>query len=257
MQGIGENPDPGLHPRGIGRPTLERQRGIDKYNVTNVYRPALHIAKECVLQRLRARVADKPMRVPEQHVHDVHIALSAALGVSRVSLSGHLRNWEPPWLPAAFRQRTGVIPALIRIGHSMPTCRNPGPATGGWVSKASNGIDTLVKDSEFLGHKTHNKPEMGGLILGLHRALSAGITAICIRVYSQLIIAHITGCARCTTSSVSPPLDRALRLMNPRSFPHGIDMQWVRRNCNTEADASANAGLRARNQERQILFYDN
>ncbi len=45
--------------------------------------------------------------------------------------------------------------------------------------------------------------------------------------------------------------------MDPRSFPHWIDVQWVRRNCNAEADAAANAGLRARNQERRILFFDN
>ncbi len=58
--------------------------------------------------------------------------------------------------------------------------------------------------------------------------------------------------------SPSRPLrDRVLRLMDPRSFPHGIDGQWVRRNCNTEADAAASAGLHARNQEHRILFYAN
>jgi ribonuclease HI len=87
--------------------------------------------------------------------------------------------------------------------------------------------------------------------------LAAGITALSTRGDSQLIIAHITGRARCTTRCFSPLLDRALRLMDPRSFPHEIDVQWVRRNCNAEADAAANAGLRARNQERRILFYDN
>jgi hypothetical protein len=45
--------------------------------------------------------------------------------------------------------------------------------------------------------------------------------------------------------------------MDTRSFPHGIDVQWVRRNCHAEAVAAANAGLRARNHERRILFYDN
>ena len=60
-----------------------------------------------------------------------------------------------------------------------------------------------------------------------------------------------------TTRGLSPLLDRALRLMDSRSFPHGIDVQWVRRKCNAEADAAANnAGLRARKHERRILFYD-
>jgi hypothetical protein len=56
---------------------------------------------------------------------------------------------------------------------------------------------------------------------------------------------------------VSPLLDGALRLMDPCSFPHGIDVQWVQRNCNAEAGTVANAGLRARKHERRILFYDN
>ena len=98
--------------------------------------------------------------------------------------------------------------------------------------------------------------EICGLILGLHRARAAGITALSIRGDSQLIIDHITGRARCTTRCLSPLLDRALRLMDPQHFPHGIDVQWVRRNCNAEADAAANAGLRARKHDRRILFYD-
>ncbi len=118
-------------------------------------------------------------------------------------------------------------------------------------------MDTLVQDSEFLGKKTNNEAEICGLILGLHRALAAGITALSIGGDSQLIIAHTTGRARCTTRSLSPLLDRALRIMDPRAFPHGIDVQWVRRNGNAEAETAANAGLRARNQERRILFFDN
>jgi hypothetical protein len=44
--------------------------------------------------------------------------------------------------------------------------------------------------------------------------------------------------------------------MEPRFSTHGIDVQWVRRKCNAEADAAANAGLRVRKHDRRILFYD-
>jgi hypothetical protein len=44
--------------------------------------------------------------------------------------------------------------------------------------------------------------------------------------------------------------------MDPRSFPHAIDVQCARRNCNAKVDATANAGLHDRKHERRILFYD-
>ncbi len=70
------------------------RRGIEKYKVTTVTRPPQHCTKECVFQRLRARVAEEAIGVPEHqklmgdirfawvlgHVHDKHIVLSAALG---------------------------------------------------------------------------------------------------------------------------------------------------------------------------------
>jgi hypothetical protein len=108
----------------------------------------------------------------------------------------------------------------------------------------------VAQDSEFLGKKTNNEAEICGLILRLAWHYPSAVTHnSCLR--TSLV-------ARYTTRSLPPllDLDRAHRLMDPRSFPHGIDVQWVRRNCNAEADAAANAGLRACNQERRSLFYD-
>ncbi len=44
------------------------RRGTDKYKVATVARPPMHITTECVLQRLRAPVAEEALRVPEKHV---------------------------------------------------------------------------------------------------------------------------------------------------------------------------------------------
>ncbi len=191
------------------------RRGIDKYKVTTVALPPLHITKECVLQRLRARVAEEASRVPEQHVlmdgilfagvighvHDEPIVLSAALGGASVS------RRTPTQLRAGVAPRRGPAADWRRLSpprdgaqhaylfFDRASRNNPGPAAGGSVLKASNGIDTLVPDSEFLGKKTNNEAKICGLILGLHRVLAAGITALSVRSDSQLIIAHITGCA--------------------------------------------------------------
>ncbi len=85
--------------------------------------------------------------------------------------------------------------------------------------------------------ETNNEAEYCGLILGPHRAVAAGFTAISIRGDSRLVIDQITGRARCAQPKACF-LDQALR------------------NVNAEADAAANAGLRARMEKRRILFYD-
>ncbi len=75
-------------------------------------RPHLHITKECVLQRLRARVTEETFRVPEQHVlkegilfagvlahvQEDHIVLSAAFGGASVyrRTKTQLRASMPP-----------------------------------------------------------------------------------------------------------------------------------------------------------------
>ncbi len=56
------------------------RRGIDKYKVPTVARPPLHITKECVRQRFRARVTDEDFRVPEQHMLKEGSLLAGVLG---------------------------------------------------------------------------------------------------------------------------------------------------------------------------------
>ncbi len=76
---------------------------------------------------------------------------------------------------------------------------NPGPSAGGCVLKTSNDEDILIQDAEYVGRKTNNEAEYCGLILGPHRAVAAGFTAISIRGDSRLLIDQITGRARFTT----------------------------------------------------------
>jgi hypothetical protein len=116
---------------------------IDKYKII--------VTKECMLQRLRARVAEEALRVPEQHVlmdgilfvgvighvHDEHIVLSAALGGESVF------RRTPTQLRASVAPRRGPAadwrrPARLRM---VTTCllvlrwfvqEEPGPS-GWWL----------------------------------------------------------------------------------------------------------------------------
>ena len=124
------------------------------------------------------------------------------------------------------------------------------------IAKDTDGNTTLALDCEYVGRTTNNDDEYGGFILGIHRARSVGITDISIRGDSKLVIDQISARARCKTRSLSLLLERALFLLQPASFPHGIDAQWIRRTHNTEADDAANLGLRNRSQSRNWLFYD-
>ncbi len=166
-----------------------------------------------MLQRLRARVAEEALRAPDEHVlmdgilfagvlghvHDEHIVMSAALGGARVfrrTPTQRRASVAPRRRPAADWRRPSPPPDGAQHAYLLVEGayrNNPGPAGGGCVLKASNGMNTLVQDSEFLGKKTNNEAKSCGLILGLHGALAAGITALSIRGDSQLIIAHITG----------------------------------------------------------------
>ncbi len=158
------------------------RHGIDKYNVSTVARHPLHITKECVLQRLRARVTGEALRVSEQHVlkegilfagvlghvQEEHIVLSAALddrSVYRRTQTQLRANVAPP---AADWRRPSPPPDGTQHAYLLfdGAPRNyPGPAAGGCVLKTSNGVDTSVQDSEFLGKKTNNEAEICGLIL--------------------------------------------------------------------------------------------
>ncbi len=83
------------------------------------------------------------------------------------------------------------------------------------------------------------------------------ITDISIRGDSKLLINQISGRAPCKIRSLSLLLDRALSLLQPASFPHGSDAQWIRRTHNTEADDAANVAFAtARNLETGSSRYD-
>ena len=132
---------------------------------------------------------------------------------------------------------------------------NPGPAACGCVLRSSDGQNIILRDCEYVGRTTNNEAEYCGLILGLHRAASDQFTTISIRGDSSVVVDQISGRARCKTRGLSDLLERALAMLNPRISPHGIDVQWVRRNANSDADTLANLELKHRVQTRRSASY--
>ncbi len=115
-----------------------------------------------MLPRLRARVAEETLRVPEKHVLMDGILFAGVvdhqgamvfrrtptqLRASVPSRRGPSADWRRPSPPPDGAQHAYVC-------FDGATRNNPGPAAGGCGLKASNGIDTLLQDSDFLGKKT-------------------------------------------------------------------------------------------------------
>ena len=253
------------------------RRGIQKYKVTTVARPPLRITQECILQRLRERVLEEHLRVEDNdtlhegalfanvlgYCTETHLLLSPLLGGSRVTRKSSSTDAPPA---ARLNGRRPEVdwrkpsPPPIGAKHCYiffdgASQNNPGPAACGCVLRSSDGQNIILRDCEYVGRTTNNEAEYCGLILGLHRAASEQFTAISIRGDSSVVVDQISGRARCKTRGLSDLLERALTMLNPRIFPHGIDVQWVRRNANSDADALANLGLKHRVQTRRSFFY--
>ena len=93
--------------------------------------------------------------------------------------------------------------------------------------RSSDGQNIILRDCEYVGRTTNNETEYCGLILGLHRAASEQFTAISIRGDSSVVVDQISGRAHCKTRGLSDLLERALAMLNPRIFPHVIDVHGL------------------------------
>jgi ribonuclease HI len=253
------------------------RRGREKYNVPTVARPPLRVTKECILLRLRERVLEENVRVEDNDtLHEgallanilgrcteTQLLLSPLLGGAKVTRTSGSNDGPPaPRLsgrrPEADWRRPSPPPADSKHCYMFfdgASQNNPGPAACGCVLRSSDGQNILLRDFDYVGRTTNNEAEYCGLILGLHRAASEKFTAISIRGDSSVVVDQISGRARCKTRGLSDLLERALTMLKPRIFPHGIDIQWVRRNANSDADALANLGLKHRIQTKRSLFY--
>jgi ribonuclease HI len=119
---------------------------------------------------------------------------------------------------------------------------NPGPAGyGAVVIDAATG-ETLAEAAEYIGIATNNVAEYTALIRGLETAAGYDAPRVEVRADSQLLIRQLEGRYRVKHAGLVPLHRRAQELL--RSY-RDVDLQHVRREENTEADALVNAALDA------------
>ena len=121
---------------------------------------------------------------------------------------------------------------------------NPGPAAIGAVVLDPS-IDppvVLASVSRTIGVATNNVAEYRALIAGLEAALAFTPTTVLVRADSELLIRQLEGRYRVKNAGLQP-LHREASALLARFDEH--ELQHVRREFNTDADALVNAALDA------------
>jgi ribonuclease HI len=116
---------------------------------------------------------------------------------------------------------------------------NPGPAAAGFVLDDSEGREAAC-GGIALGPATNNVAEYRALLAGLARALELGVTAIDVRMDSELVVRQMTGIYRVKNAGLKPLFAEAQALS--RRFAH-FAIRHVPREQNARADAEANRAL--------------
>jgi ribonuclease HI len=119
---------------------------------------------------------------------------------------------------------------------------NPGPAAiGALVVDASEEPPrVLATVSETIGVATNNVAEYRAVIAGLEAARKLAARTVAVRGDSKLVIEQLTGRWRVKHPGLRPLHERARALLG--GFER-VDLQHVRRERNTDADALVNAAL--------------
>ena len=121
---------------------------------------------------------------------------------------------------------------------------NPGPsAIGAVVFDATTDPPALIASvSECIGTTTNNVAEYRALIAGLEAVAHLRARIMHVRADSMLVIKQLRGEWRVKHANMKPLYDEARKLLAEYDV---VDLQHVRREENTEADALVNAALDA------------
>ncbi len=118
---------------------------------------------------------------------------------------------------------------------------NPGPAGIGAVLMSPSG-EVVDEVADFIGIATNNVAEYQALLAGLELALDRDVERLDVFLDSELVVRQVLGRYQVKDATLKALHAQAVHLM--RQF-HEIDVQHVRREQNTAADALVNQALDA------------
>lgn len=121
-------------------------------------------------------------------------------------------------------------------GSALP---NPGKIGIGILLVAPDG-QRLEQAATPNLHGCNNQAELHALIAGLEQAHYGGATRLLVRGDSDVAISHVKGTSSTQVASLVPLIERARDLLT--HFEH-VELQWVPRHRNTEADGLCRQAL--------------
>lgn len=127
------------------------------------------------------------------------------------------------------------VPGVWRLFTDGAARGNPGPAGAGAVLVSPDGQQERL--GKFLGVQTNNVAEYEGLLLGLRRARSLGVTSLEVLADSELMVRQLNGEYRVKAPGLLPLFEQARGLM--REFA-SVTARHVRREENKAADEMSN-----------------
>jgi ribonuclease HI len=121
---------------------------------------------------------------------------------------------------------------------------NPGKSGAGVYIESIDGTP-LKKYGFYLGETTNNSAEYTALLHGLKLAKSFNVEKINIYSDSLLIVSHINGKYKISSSRLKPLYEESIKLL--KLFPNGFTITHIPRIKNKVADDLANKAMDAEN----------
>jgi ribonuclease HI len=116
---------------------------------------------------------------------------------------------------------------------------NPGPASYAVILRSPDG-KTKFEIGKYLGRATNNVAEYYALITALDYASAEGISRLCVRSDSELLVRQMQGRYKVKSADLRPLYERAQKLARGLAYFH---IEHVPREQNREADELANIAL--------------
>ena len=119
-----------------------------------------------------------------------------------------------------------------------------GPAAGGAVISFEKRVITVAR---FIPRATSIQAEYEGAILGLEVALELGLSHLILQGDAEIVINQLRGSYACRAKSLQLLLCHTKRLINQLG---DVQLRWVPRSCNKEADRAVNCCLNQKSDFR-------